>query len=81
LNMLRNSVHKAEIVIIGGGLAGLSFANLLAAGRPELGPVIAVIERTPPPELRSEVGVRVSALSPGSAALGSLAAIFLKIVS
>ena len=58
---------QAEIVIVGGGMVGLCFANLLAARLPERAPGIAVIERSPPPALSPEVGVRVSALSPGSA--------------
>lgn len=63
----RRSRQNAEIAIVGGGLAGLSFANLLAAGRPEFADAILLIERAPPPQLQGEAGIRVSALSPGSA--------------
>lgn len=63
------SLEHAEIVIVGGGMVGLSFANLLAARRPQQAPAIAVIERAPPPTVSGEAGIRVSALSPGSADL------------
>lgn len=56
----------AEIVVVGGGMVGLSFANLLATRWPKRAIDVVVIERTPPPGWQSEVGLRVSALSPRS---------------
>lgn len=60
---------KLQVVVVGGGLVGLSFANLLAARWPEHAAGIIVVEQKPPPPVQSEAGLRVSALSPGSAAI------------
>jgi 2-octaprenyl-3-methyl-6-methoxy-1,4-benzoquinol hydroxylase/2-octaprenylphenol hydroxylase len=59
----------AGIVVIGGGLVGLCFANLLARLAPPLAGRITVVDRAGPPAVGAEPGLRVSALSPGSARL------------
>jgi 2-octaprenylphenol hydroxylase len=62
-------VLPADILVVGGGLVGLSFAALLARSVPAYAERIAVVERAPPPLMTDEVGSRVSAFSPASAEL------------
>lgn len=58
---------RFEVVVIGGGLVGLSFANLLARSLPAEAAGITVVERQAPPAVKADIGIRVSALSPASA--------------
>jgi len=58
-----------DIAIAGGGIVGLVFARLLAAGLQQAGtrPSITLLEPDPPQELQdADIDLRVSALSPAS---------------
>lgn len=65
-----SAVTDVDVLVIGGGHAGLAFARLLAvlAGERRPGLVIAVIDGAPAPPARpaAETGLRVVALSPAS---------------
>lgn len=63
------SRQASDILVLGGGLVGLAFAVALARATPARPWRIAVVERHPPAAPGPETGLRVSAISPASAAL------------
>ena len=62
-----------DVVIVGGGIVGLAFARLLAAGLEQAGTPqrIAVLETQPPEPAPADadIDLRVSAIAPASRAI------------
>ena len=58
-----------DFLVLGGGLVGLAFANLLAARLPGVAERIVVVDRAAPAPVTGDVGLRVSAWSAASTAL------------
>ena len=54
-----------DVVIVGGGIVGLTLANALKAS----GLRLAIIEQREPPVVTAEIDLRVSALNPASLAV------------
>ena len=63
------SQPPGDFLVLGGGLVGLAFANLLAARLPGAAERIVVVDRAAPAPLSADVGLRVSAWSAASTAL------------
>jgi 2-octaprenylphenol hydroxylase len=61
--------QPADFLVLGGGLVGLAFANLLAARLPGVAERIVVVDRAAPAPVTGDVGLRVSAWSAASTAL------------
>ena len=56
--------REASVVVVGGGVIGLTVASLLADKVPGLD--ITVVDRGPRPEPGDDLELRVSAIAPGS---------------